>query len=261
MAFSGKRGVDMTINGEPDKNTERTEPAEDEEIIELKEEIESGPEDDDDILDLLDAVEELPIEDQEEIVPTETEESVEDEEIFELTDEIIDTSQNDEEIIDLMDTVAEISIEPDEDEEIIELIPESGDTPTEIKEIGESIFTTDDPSPESDDIPGLESDLFEEPIDFDEKLDKEVSMDPSLKDDFADSLGIELETGEDIPEGSLEAGRISDEQIEAALERVIKKMFYKKIDGILVEVIEKTVKKEIERLKNILLEEESGSEK
>jgi len=207
----GNGGVDMTINGKPDKNTERTEPAEDEEIIELKEEI-----DDDEILDLLDAVEELPIEG---------------EEILELTDEIIEPSQNDEEIIDLMDTVEETSIEPD------------------------------DPSPESDDIPDLESDLFEGTIDFDAKFDQEVSMDPSLKDDFADSLGIELETGDDIPEGSLEAGRVSDEQIEAALERVIKKMFYEKIDGILVEVIEKTVKREIERLKNILLEEESGSEK
>jgi len=207
----GNGGVDMTINGKPDKNTERTEPAEDEEIIELKEEI-----DDDEILDLLDAVEELPIEG---------------EEILELTDEIIEPSQNDEEIIDLMDTVEETSIEPG------------------------------DPSPESDDIPDLESDLFEGTIDFDAKFDQEVSMDPSLKDDFADSLGIELETGDDIPEGSLEAGRVSDEQIEAALERVIKKMFYEKIDGILVEVIEKTVKREIERLKNILLEEESGSEK
>ena len=241
MAFYGKRGVDMTINGKPDKNTERTEPAEDEEIIELKGEI-----DDDEILDLLDAVEELPIES---------------EEVLELADEIIEPSQNDEEIIDLMDTVEEISIEPDEDEEIIELIAESGDTPEEIEEIGESVFTTGDPSPESDDIPGLESDLFEGTIDFDEEFDQEVSMDPSLKDDFADSLGIELETGEDILEGSLEAGRVSDEQIAAALERVIKKMFYEKIDGILVEVIEKTVKREIERLKNILLEEESGSEK
>ena len=241
MAFYGKRGVDMTINDKPDKNTERTEPAEDEEIIELKEEI-----DDDEILDLLDAVEELPIEG---------------EEVLELADEIIEPSQNDEEIIDLMDTVEEISIEPDEDEEIIELIAESGDTPKEIEEIGESVFTTGDPSPESDDIPGLESDLFEGTIDFDEEFDQEVSMDPSLKDDFADSLGIELETGEDIPEGSLEAGRVSDEQIAAALERVIKKMFYEKIDGILVEVIEKTVKREIERLKNILLEEESGSGK
>jgi len=154
-----------------------------------------------------------------------------------------------------------VDVEPDEEEEIIELIAEPGDTPEEIAEIGESVFTTGDPSPEFEDIPGLESDLFEETIDFDTEFDQKVSLDPSVKDDFADSLGIEIETGDDILEGSLEAGRVSDEQIAAALERVIKKMFYEKIDGILVEVIEKTVKREIERLKNILLEEESGSEK
>ncbi len=238
----------MTINGKPDKKTERTESSEDEEIIELKDQIEGGPEDDDEILDLLDSVEELTMENQKDIVLTETEKPLEGEEILELTDEIIEPSQNDEEIIDLMDTVEEISIEP-------------GDTPKEIAEIGESIFTTDAPSPESDDIPDLESDLFEATIDLDEEFDQEVPMNPSLKDDFTDSLGIELETGDDIPEDSLEVGRVSDEQIEAALERVIKKMFYEKIDGILVEVIEKTVKREIERLKNILLEEESGSEK
>jgi hypothetical protein len=220
-------GVDMTINEKPDKNTERTEPAEDEGIIELKD----GIEDDDDILDLLDAVEELSIEDQKEIVLGETEEPVEDDEILELTDEVIEPSHDDEAIIDLMDTVEEISIE------------------------------TEAPIAKSDDIPDLESDLFEETIDVDEELDHEAAPDLSLKDDFADSLGIEVKTGEDIPEVSLKGDRVSDEQVEAALERVVKKMFYEKIDGILVEVIEKTVKTEIERLKSIMLEEESGSEK
>ena len=221
----------MTINGKPGKNTERTEPAEDEGIIELKDEVDGGPEDDDDILDLLDAVEELSIEDQKDIVLAETEEPGEDDEVLVLTDEIIEPSQDDDEIIDLMDTVEEISIE------------------------------TEALSPKSDDIPDLDSDLFEETIDFDEELDQETAPDPSAKDDFADSLGIEIETEEDIPEVSLKGDRVSDEQIAAALEGVIKKMFYEKIDGILVEVIEKTVKNEIERLKNILLEEESGSEK
>jgi len=231
MTFYGKRGVDMTINGKPGKNTERTEPAEDEGIIELKDEIEGGSEDDDDILDLLDAVEELSIEDQKDIVLAETEEPGEDDEVLVLTDEIIEPSQGDDAIIDLMDTVEEISVE------------------------------SEAPSPKSHDIPDLESELFEGNIDFDGELDQETVPDPSLKDDFTDSLGIELETGEDVPEVSLKGDRISDEQIAAALERVIKKMFYEKIDGILVEVIEKTVKNEIERLKNILLKEESGGEK
>ncbi len=231
MAFYGKRGVDMTINEKPGKNTERTEPAEDEGIIELKDEVDGGPEDDDDILDLLDAVEELSIEDPKDIVLAETEEPGEDDEVLVLTDEIIEPSQDDDEIIDLMETVEEISLE------------------------------TEALSPKSDDILDLDSDLFEETIDFDEELDQETAPDPSAKDDFADSLGIEIETEEDIPEVSLKGDRVSDEQIAAALEGVIKKMFYEKIDGILVEVIEKTVKNEIERLKNILLEEESGSKK
>ena len=221
----------MTIDEKPGKNTERTEPAEDEGIIELKDEIDGGPEDDDDILDLLDAVEEFSVEDQKDIVLAETEEPGEDDEVLELTDEIIAPSQDDDEIIDLMDTVEEISIE------------------------------TEAPSPESDDIPDLDGDLFEGTLDFDGELDLEAVPDPFAKDDFADSLGIELETGKDIPEVSLKGDRISDEQIAAALEGVIKKMFYEKIDGIRVDVIEKTVKNEIERLKNILLDEESGSEK
>jgi hypothetical protein len=54
---------------------------------------------------------------------------------------------------------------------------------------------------------------------------------------------------------------VSDAQMEAALERVIKKMFYERIDGILVEVIEKTVTRELERLKSILLEDAAGNEK
>ena len=246
----------MTTNDKPDKNTERTEPEKDEKIIELEDEIGGKPEDDDEILDLLDAVEEIPVEDQKDIPLAETETTIDDEDFLELTDEVVEPSQDDEEIIDLMDAVEEIAVEPDEDDTIIELVAEPGDTTEGIEP---PVFTTDATSPKSDDLPDLEKDLFEETIDFDEELDQEVALDPPLKEDFADSLGVELEGEKDIPEDSLTSDRVSDQQIEAALERVIKKMFYEKIDGILVEVIEKTVKKEIERLKNILLEEESGS--
>ena len=47
------------------------------------------------------------------------------------------------------------------------------------------------------------------------------------------------------------------EQIEAALERVVKNVFYEKIDRILVEVIEKTVAKEIDRIKSVLMDDAS----
>jgi hypothetical protein len=51
---------------------------------------------------------------------------------------------------------------------------------------------------------------------------------------------------------------ISSEQLDLAVERVVKKMFAEKIESVLVQVIEKTVTKEINRIKNILLDETSG---
>ncbi len=51
---------------------------------------------------------------------------------------------------------------------------------------------------------------------------------------------------------------ISSEQLDLALERVVKKMFTEKIESVLVQVIEQTVTKEINRIKNILLDETSG---
>ncbi|MGD8980176.1 MAG: hypothetical protein PVF42_01205, partial [Desulfobacterales bacterium] len=72
-----------------------------------------------------------------------------------------------------------------------------------------------------------------------------------------DSLGIELNSKEDISE----ADGITDEKIDAALERVIKKLFYEKIDGLLAQAIEKTVTREIEKLKKALLEDSPDGEK
>jgi hypothetical protein len=72
---------------------------------------------------------------------------------------------------------------------------------------------------------------------------------------------MELDSSEDVAEDLLDAEKVSDEQVEAALERVIKKMFYDKIDRILVEVIEKTVTREIERIKGVLLEDAVDNKK
>jgi hypothetical protein len=88
-----------------------------------------------------------------------------------------------------------------------------------------------------------------------------VALDRTLRDDFVDSLGMELDSTEDVSEDLLDAEKVSDEHVEAALERVIKKMFYEKIDRILGEVIEKTVTREIERLKGVLLEDAVDNKK
>jgi len=183
-------------------------------------------------------------------------ESTEDEEIIELKEETSDMSQDDEEIIDLLDDVDEPDVE-----EIITLTEAMSDTPQEIEEIGEPIPVTVDTSQEAEDITNLEGDLLEETSDFDDELGEEVAFDQALSDDFVDSLGMELDSKEDVSEYLLDAEKVSDAQMEAALERVIKKMFYDKIDGILVDIIEKTVTRELERLKSILLEDAAGNEK
>jgi len=198
-------------------------------------------------------------------------ESTEDEEIIELKEETSDMSQDDEEIIDLLDDVDEpdaedikediVAEEAEAEEEIITLTEAMSDTPQEIEEIGEPIPVTVDISQEAEDITNLEGDLLEETSDFDDELGKEVAFDQALSDDFVDSLGMELDSKEDVSEDLLDAKKVSDAQMEAALERVIKKMFYEKIDGILVEVIEKTVTRELERLKSVLLQDTAGNEK
>ena len=48
--------------------------------------------------------------------------------------------------------------------------------------------------------------------------------------------------------------------IEEALEKVVSKMYSEKIESALVDVIEKKVSSEIERLKTLLLEDTTGDE-
>ncbi|OEU66919.1 MAG: hypothetical protein BBJ57_09535 [Desulfobacterales bacterium PC51MH44] len=262
----------MTNNNEPDKIIEMAEPPEEEEIIELTEKVTDALPDDDEIIDLVEAADEPPVEGEKESIVAETAEPPE-EDILELTEEATDTSPDDDEIIDLVDAADELPIygekeslvaeaaEPTEDEEIIGLTEAISDTPQEIEEIGKPIHVAAEASADADDSPGLEAEPIEEAIDFHDELDEEVGLDQALQDDFVDSLGMELDSDKADSKDLSEAVDVSDEQVETALERVIKKMFYEKIDGILVEVIEKTVTSEIERLKNILLEDAAGNEK
>ena len=143
---------------------------------------------------------------------------------------------------------------PEDDEPILDLTDEVIDTPEAAEEIIDLIDEVD---------PLAVADELEHAFDDDLGIDHE-------EDDFVDSLGMEINEEADVeivsgadkaagtalPEGT----DISGAQLDAALERVVRKMFYDKIDRVLVEVIEKTVTKEIERLKNILLEEASGSD-
>jgi len=143
---------------------------------------------------------------------------------------------------------------PEDDEPILDLTDEVIDTP----EAAEKIIDL------SEDVDPLTA-----TAEMEHAFDDDLGIDHE-KDDFVDSLGMEIDVEADVeivsgadkavgaalPEGA----DISGAQLDAALERVIRKMFYDKIDRVLVEVIEKTVTREIERLKSILLEEASGSD-
>jgi hypothetical protein len=238
---------------------EATEPTESQAPKELENETAIETEKDENIIDFMDTVE--------------AKEPMEDEVPIALEKEVADETKDDEEIIDLVDAAEEISVtndtesivdeilEPAEDETIIDLTETVGDTSLEIEDIGEPIPEAANSVQEFDDISEFDSDLIEEPIDFTEKLDSDTVAGNALKDDFADSLGIEFDSDEDAKENFFDPDRVSSEQVEAALERVIKKMFYEKIDRLLVDTIEKTVTREIERLKKALLDDATDSEK
>jgi hypothetical protein len=229
------------------------------------------PQDDEEIIDLMEAADEPDVEVIKQGIVAQAPESEQDPEIIELEEETFDVSLDDEEIIDLMEAADEPDVEDEKQgvvaqevessEEIIPLTETMSEPPREIEEIGEPLHITANTSEQVEDLTDLNADLLEEPSVLDDEFGEEVAADQALGDDFVDSLGMELDSKEDISEDVLESEKVSDAQMEAALERVIKKMFYEKIDGILVEVIEKTVTREIERLKSILLQDAAGNEK
>jgi len=199
--------------------------------LDLMGEVEETPADDEDILDLMDEVEETP---------------ADDEEMIDLTDTVIETHITEDEIIDL-EEAGDIAMEtPTDNEEIIEL--------TEI-----------------------DDDALAVSIELSSQKDGDQEQDTN----YADSLGIELgedmkrkepeiaspepiestEAGsqEDLHNQNIEGTQITQIQLEETLEKVIRKMFSEKIDSILVDVIEKTVSEEIQRLKDILTEDVKDS--
>ena len=55
--------------------------------------------------------------------------------------------------------------------------------------------------------------------------------------------------------GSDLTGMVTPDQVEAAVERVLMKILPERIEGILIEAIEKTVAKEISKIKSALLDD------
>lgn len=128
--------------------------------------------------------------------------------------------------------------------------------------------------------PNEEDETLAEIVDLDEEvLEDEIEDEYEDEDDF--DLGMEIgEAAEDeegpdaeqlqpepaMPDAALEeapaapaateALAIDPGQLEAALEKAVEKAFAGKIEQILVSVVEKTVKNEISRLRDMLMDED-----
>ncbi len=158
-----------------------------------------------------------------------------DNDIVELTDEMTSEVNNDEEIIDLSD-IKDIPLEENEKEDIIDFENETGENEEII-----NLVEVEDPMPENE--------ADEAVIEIIDIEDKSKTGLPSASEKKA-----EIKICEDLQKGR-ESVSISSEQIEKALERVIKRMYSESIQNRILEVIEKAVSKEIKRLKKIILDD------
>jgi hypothetical protein len=230
--------------------------------------------------------------------PKETEHgksAAEDDEIIELSDDLI-LEEEDDGVIDLVD-LAEIeeppgpatsidrpepSREPEEEEvvDLSEMVLER-DIADDVEAI-RSIEPDDEPTPafeleppfaeleqaDAEELPDIDALLEESPDATTPEEEKNI-------DELAASLGINLadaepvETAADGAVSERETGPqaapainlqdVSAEQLDAALERVIEKVYGEKIEGLLFEAIEKKITREIERLKTALLKDDTDS--
>lgn len=156
----------------------------------------------------------------------------------------------------------EIPMDPDEDgaseeedDGIIELTDRVTDSVTE-EDQGLVLL-------EDQDEVNLVDGMLEDTVKLEADIDEVAGDD----DDFLENLGMDLE--EDLeapeplavepdvdPEEEPETIGLSSEQLEDALEKVIRAVYSEKIEQMLVTIVEKTVKEEIERL-NVLIEDAS----
>jgi hypothetical protein len=156
----------------------------------------------------------------------------------------------------------------DDEDEIIDLkdivLPESEDRDDISGSSGDiAEGKSEDKSPENGVPEDLIESVIESNLELEDILDEEVNDEPEAIDDFLEDLGLDLEEDPELSEVSpregssdseehIQAVSVSLEQIEAAVERVVSRLFSDKIEGLLVSAVEKTVKKEIEKLKALV---------
>lgn len=182
-----------------------------------------------------------------------TGETKQDDSIIELTD-VVEDGQDSEEI--LSDDI----LSDDE-------IPE--DSAIELTDIDDFNDVEMDPEPDVEEI-GME-DTPLEGVSLDESSGDELTEDDLTEDDLTGDELTEDESTGDLPfsgeavaaDQTSDSGdtpipeqfSVSDEQIEAALERVIEKKFAEKIDPLLFDTMERVILQEIKKLKTALLKD------
>ena len=264
---------------------------EDDEILDLEESVSDDNETDDDILDLEEEVSDFTEDTDDEILDLEmtADELAEegDDDILDLEDELADLSDSDnDELIDIGDEADSLSEEnsaaasdfkdvtmeyPEEEEDIIlDLDAEAGDQEEdevvldledEVNENGDIVLDlgneVEDESNEGDVI-GL-ADAFDQASaafsqdDFAVDSDSLVSMTLAdlKKTKEEDRFSSIRQPDDEYPLN--ENIKITERQVDAALERVIKKMFAERIDEILTSLIDKSIIKELKLLQEKLL--------
>ncbi|MBL0714415.1 MAG: hypothetical protein JJV98_12015 [Desulfosarcina sp.] len=205
-----------------------------------------------------------------------------DDDIIELTEVVESAPMTDEDIIELTDIVKHPKVE----EEILDLVDVVDEAPEEVASAPAFDLFEESAADESESATDLDGDLDFAPMDLDIEENKEkdlfdslgMKLEPELHGATdIDELDFNLSTQElsdaiDLLDAKLAEDppavtppspgtttqvptTISEEQLEKALENVIRRMFAEKIDLLLNEAIEKNVTAEIERLKEQLLKD------
>ena len=170
---------------------------------------------------------------------------------------MVDNTERDDGIIELTQVVEEDSSDAT-DQDVIELT----DIDTQIEGTKEDYLDLDfDTSPEDTDNNGL---FDGGDLDFDIDLDETIARDSEQEDEMPEPVLPIVPVSDSFDSGPSASGApvesiepdVTQEQVDAALERVIEKKFAKIIEKSLLEVMEKVLEREIvdirKRLQNDL---------
>lgn len=164
-------------------------------------------------------------------------------------DETDETVPEDESVIDLLDAVEpqteEAGATVETDDEFTELESRAEAVLTD----AEDAFDVETPEEAAETV-GPDSDFmnFEDNQAIIGDVDRQPENTPDVSESVAAPLIVPASPSEPVP--------LTETQIEAALERTIEKIYGEKIEQLMIRTIEKTVTREIARIKNALIEDD-----